>query len=586
MRLSSDGCGRDRSAAARGGDMAEGTADNPLAKIFGPVLGGLIGSFLTWLMTGWPGWLSGAILGLGALGGAVCGVVFSLIYQRYLGVLASGGEPEGSDERKAYDRLRESLTTENLAARLYTRWLTKSLDKVDRFFGDAGMADHTLFPHAFGLQTPAPLWTAASFDRCLLLALVYPIAIIFLIWTVSGHVGPTEAALQLTPGMPVWRRLLSFLSALVTIIVLTRSKFGPEFTSLEFTSKDIELSAWQAVFGMTMFAFAHDIGGAGPSYIVLAAGLSFFFGATTHYGFIAIASTSSVVIGFPIIAANEDYYAFIFILITLGFVSILTSALWTIVRESSLWGPYYLVLFAALIACIFASAPILSSHDIWSTTGPLLFFIVLLAALNAPFDWASLGLTRALLRRGLERGGLWPFVYGLIDAALAAAIITALALTMVLGVQIFDELAAHYGGDAKRILPLVEFFDGIAAKPGEAKYWWVYALLLSTMFPSLLNLMIGGASLARGLPFVAQLVLPFLPAGRAVPAFDRAWIAWLLALQSVGGAVLGLLAQVLLAVGILVFLMPWLGLNLLEMARGLAALDIPGQTGRFVVGLF
>jgi hypothetical protein len=30
------------------------------------------------------------------------------------------------------------------------------------------------------------------------------------------------------------------------------------------------------------------------------------------------------------------------------------------------------------------------------------------ALLNAPFDWASLGLTRALLRRGLELGGWWP----------------------------------------------------------------------------------------------------------------------------------------------------------------------------------
>ncbi len=47
----------------------------------------------------------------------------------------------------------------------------------------------------------------------------------------------------------------------------------------------------------------------------------------------------------------------------------------------------------------------LSSFQKWDVAGPLLLFLDLLTLLNAPFDWASLGLTRALLRRGLELGG-------------------------------------------------------------------------------------------------------------------------------------------------------------------------------------
>jgi hypothetical protein len=46
--------------------------------------------------------------------------------------------------------------------------------------------------------------------RCLLLALIYPIVTIFLIWAVSGHVGPAEAALGSTSDLPGWRRTLSF----------------------------------------------------------------------------------------------------------------------------------------------------------------------------------------------------------------------------------------------------------------------------------------------------------------------------------------------------------------------------------------
>jgi hypothetical protein len=125
-------------------------------------------------------------------------------------------------------------------------------------------------------------------------------------------------------------------------------------------------------------------------------------------------------------------------------------------------------------------------------SGPLLLLLGLLTLLNAPFDWASLGLTRALLRRGLELGGWWPYLLAIADAALAALIVAALALTMVIGVQAFDALAQHGGG--KAILPLDVLFDGIAVHPADPEYWWVYARLLTTVLPSMVNLMIGGAS--------------------------------------------------------------------------------------------
>jgi hypothetical protein len=128
------------------------------------------------------------------------------MYRRYLGVLASGGAPKGSPARAAYDRLCEGLSGENVATRIYSKGLRAFLDWIERFFGDVGMADRTLFPHAFGLKTPAPLWTAPAFDCCLLLALIYPIATIVLIWAISGHVGPAEAALGLKAGTPGWRR--------------------------------------------------------------------------------------------------------------------------------------------------------------------------------------------------------------------------------------------------------------------------------------------------------------------------------------------------------------------------------------------
>jgi hypothetical protein len=120
------------------------------------------------------------------------------------------------------------------------------------------------------------------------------------------------------------------------------------------------------------------------------------------------------------------------------------------------WQGLFLVLFrhrspgasspGDYVACL-AAAELLSVE-----AGPLVLFLGLLTLLSAPFDWASLGLTRALLRRGLELGGWWPYLLALADAALAAVIIAALALVMVVFVHAFDELAVHRGGEP--VLPL------------------------------------------------------------------------------------------------------------------------------------
>ena len=225
-----------------------------------------------------------------------------------------------------------------------------------------------------------------------------------------------------------------------------------------------------------------------------------------------------------------------------------------------------------IVACL-AAASLFPNEG--RLAGPLVLFLGLLTLLNAPFDWISLGLTRALLRRGLERKGWWPFAYALTDAALAALVIACLALVMVLGVEAFDDLAAIRGGEKAVILPLKPLFDGIAETPADPKNWWVYALLLSSMIPSLINLAIGGTSLFRGIPGLSPLLLRFMPEGKSPATFDRSWMAMVLALQVVLGAILGVAAQALLALLLIWLVMPAIGLDLLEMARALANLDLP-----------
>jgi len=182
--------------------------------------------------------------------------------------------------------------------------------------------------------------------------------------------------------------------------------------------------------------------------------------------------------------------------------------------------------------------------------------------------------------RGLELKGWWPFFFAIADALAAGVIITLLALTTVIGVRTFDALAEHGGG--KAVLPLTPLFDGIAAHPESAEYWWVYALLLSTMIPSLINLMIGGTSLLRGVPGLPTLLLRFMPASKAVATYDRTWLALVLTCQVFAGAFLGIAAQFVFAVGVIFYILPWMGFELLDAAQAVAKFDLPMK----VLGVF
>src|SRR5262252_1563099 len=135
------------------GEMGESAPDKTFLNAVGPWIIAAVGAVIGWLPGGLTGGIGSALMSLLAVAGGVCGLIFSLMYKRYLGVLGAGAHAQGSPERKAYDALRKSLRGGNIAVRLYSDWLSKFLDAVDRFFGDAGKADQTLFPRAFGLKT-------------------------------------------------------------------------------------------------------------------------------------------------------------------------------------------------------------------------------------------------------------------------------------------------------------------------------------------------------------------------------------------------------------------------------------------------
>jgi hypothetical protein len=228
---------------------------------------------------------------------------------------------------------------------------------------------------------------------------------------------------------------------------------------------------------------------------------------------------------------------------------------------------FFLSLFVPMMFVVcFAAASRPPRLQVWDMSGPLLLFLGLLTLINAPFDWLSLGLTRALMRRGLEREKWWPYLYAVVDALLTSVIIAFLAMAMVAGIRLFDYLAV-YGGGKSVLPPMREYLDAIQADPIRPEYWWIYATLFSTMLPSLINLLIAGVSLARGVPGVSSWLLGKVNETEAVPAYDRLLVAVVLALQGVAGAVMAVAAQGFLFWVIIYQGMPRLGIGALDLAH-------------------
>jgi len=575
---------------------------------------------------------------------AIAAFCFAVLH--YFRVLGAGAELVGMRERNGYAALRQWIAGD------YACRLEVFLDAIDRFFGDAGMADRTLFPHAFGLRKPAPLWTAPAFDRCLMLALFYLIAAIVVIWAVSNHVGPAEAALGLH-ATDDWRRAATLVAIGFLALTARRAVHAKGLRRLAWLIVAFALTVGAVVAGAgagvgdvagaLIFAGAFVIAlpvafavAAAVAAVLFLAGVHAIFAAghavasnrdRADYGdavgtlfgvlggiiafvvAIAGAVAGAVAIAFAVAGVGAFAGVFAFAVafavafasteggsgsdivavpfaIAVAFAGAGTGAgagafavavvgaivVFFMEANSKVLGSQRIVppviLVVMLLVC-FANVALLSHLDHWQMFGPQLLFLGPVTLVTALFGWLSLGVTRALMRRGLERQKWWPHLYAFIAALLALVVMVFLAMVMAAAVQLFDDLAV-FGGGKPVFPPVLEFLVAIKADPGNPEYWWIYATLFSIMLPSLINLFVAGISLARGVPGVSSWLMGKVREGEAVPAYDRLLVAMVLALDGVAGLAIALVAQGLLFWVIIWQGMPRLGMGVLDLARYVA----------------
>jgi hypothetical protein len=201
----------------------------------------------------------------------------------------------------------------------------------------------------------------------------------------------------------------------------------------------------------------------------------------------------------------------------------------------------------------------------------------ILPLVNLPFDFFSLGLTRALLRWTCQPGAPSPFWVGLLDTVIAVLLMIPLAAVLVLSVQAADAVVFWQSGQSFVVLP--RLLDRIGIAPWDVQNFWVYFLMASTLIPSLLNACVGTLSLmVTLLPPVRFWVLANLEAANAREegwngyGATRFWVVTACVGHVVGSFILTVAAVLgfgWLAITVVPDLLPWL----LTGARWLAAIS-------------
>src|SRR5262249_17324841 len=147
------------------------------------------------------------------------GAVSVLVFNRYLAILSEPATLR-MGESSPYDRLRFTLQAGGLIKQIVFRGMSNFLAAVDQFFYDADKRETTLGSRLFRLKHPAPLWTASAFDRCLLIAAIYPLTSLIVFWALTGVSSQAQGVVKLPGNLDPWQLKLQFISLGVEFLAI------------------------------------------------------------------------------------------------------------------------------------------------------------------------------------------------------------------------------------------------------------------------------------------------------------------------------------------------------------------------------
>ena len=576
-----------------------------IASVVGATIAALIAGVLLKILPDHP-----IALGLLCTSLALSVIFLSCAYW-YWTILSYRNSAQGSKARETYNKLRSNLRGVNKPedtpfGEQYRNAISGSLNGAALWFGDTNRPNSDRMCRLFGLARARPLWTAESYDRCLTLAFLYPFVSFFVFWMISGTGGPVAQSLGLAE-----------IDSKLSRVAIGVGLIGVVFSMSQFWRSESPRSVfWLLIVILAMGVVIGGSAGAGAIFNADAlsdAGLGVVAIAIAIAVLITIASSTptsgdDAVVG---VGSVVVFTAFTATNVALGVnirgggvalggsgdtalagfgVGLAICAFcfyWAISRTLHQNRVTFFWVYSVLVVMGLAVSPALvGSSANWVTGGPILLFFGVLVFVNAPMDWLTLGFTRALLWRGVERRGLSPFILGLVDIGVALFLLLVQSAVMIFGIQLFNA-SAMFGVresidpaiiDAAVFLNLADLLAGIAnpATRGNPEYWWVYATLFSTLLPSWLHLLMASGCLVRGSTRLNQVIgqeLPLGKEGEPLLPHHRSKLAGLLALQRTFGFALATTVFFAILWFVLFVLFPHILPRLLELVVPLVGKD-------------
>ncbi|MCR2833529.1 hypothetical protein [Parerythrobacter lacustris] len=372
-------------------------------------------------------------------------------------------------------------------------------------------------------------WTTYSFDRCIAIALIYPLLSALIAWCVdSQSIGSLGKALGLPIDAPLWKRLIFILTlALPALLALLKppkhdnrrtaqttdsksSRDPRHLTNEELEERAetlvqifavffiicIEILIFTAVLGFSFRAISLILI---IQFMTITVALSRSIAFGVGSALFCVAVTYSLVVSGFTVGPNASPYAPPFLV---GLVILLISCvaynsmslnsrllrlLIVIIGVSGI--SIFLILFPYLVF----TDPELTNSDL-----SLVFLLPILTYINGFFDWISIGITRYLVRAGIMRNSIWAIGFGILDVFLGLFVLIGLCVAIILSSAFLLTLGAP--NPSSNSFEIDTILADLRNQPSSqsTQSYWAYWIVFSSLIPSMVNLSVASFSIIRG----------------------------------------------------------------------------------------
>ncbi len=394
-------------------------------------------SFLTYLFSQWP--------------------FLALMVSTFLALAIS---PYGRLWKNDADRKRVMGRLATHGWRLnYTRYMRPVLDGIDATLSKDEL-DRKLSPKRVAWSHDLILW-------CLLLAIAYPVL------SITGHWIAGDALMlanaQIAPPGDNWARAYVFVWLVGPAALFLLGSLKSRWRLPSF------VLAIGILYGGLFLAERFGV----PDAVAFAGAFAFAFAVAVAF---AVAFAGAVAGAFAFAVAFAGAFAFaVAVAVAVAFAVALLIDRVQIARgrHPAYWITYsLLLLLASSLAILFSPAGAEGRLD--TQDRYIVLFLGVFPLINGLADFASVGLTRYLLRQGLD-GVTW--------RKAALDILGGAAIFLLLGITLITYIHLVRFADGTPLMNLTALFEGLRDDPGQ--YWWLFFMLFSTLIPTVMHGMVG-----------------------------------------------------------------------------------------------